>query len=79
MQCIYLMFNGICGASPPNVGMVYRPDAETLKAYCQNDVDMKACPRVHMYEDYLEASCTKPKSEKTKNESKSKGKGFVIG
>jgi len=55
------MFNGICGASPPKVGSSYRPDEETLKAYCKNDPDMKACPRLHQYEDYLEASRTKPK------------------
>lgn len=63
MQCIYLIFNGICGASPPNVGYSFRPDEETLKAYCKKDPDMKACPRVHQYEDYLEASNTKPKSK----------------
>lgn len=58
------MFNGICGASPPNVGASFRPDEATVKAYCKNEIDMKACPRVHQYEDYLEASCTKPKKAK---------------
>ena len=42
-------------AHPPHVKTEYKPDEETLNAYCKNDEDMNACPRRHMYEDYLEA------------------------
>jgi len=68
LQCIYLGLNGICQASPPNVGQVYRPDAQTRKDYCENDLDMKACPRLHQYLDFLEASKTekKPKGKSLK-------------
>ena len=60
------MFNGLCGASPKGMSISYRPDEETVKAYCKNELEMKACPRLHQYEDYLEASCAKPSSEKAK-------------
>jgi len=65
LQCIYLLFNGLCGASP--VDKSYRPDEATVKAYCKNEIDMKACPRVHQYEAYLEASCEQ-RSKRDKKE-----------
>jgi len=42
-------------AHPPTVTTKYRPDEETLKKYCKNIDDMKACPRILIYENYLKA------------------------
>jgi len=57
--------NGVCHASPPKVAY-YKPDAEMQQRFCKNELDMKSCPRLHEYEDYLEALGKKTGLKRTK-------------
>lgn len=66
MKCIYLLFNGLCGAHPQNIVSDFRPDPQTRKDFCENDSKMRTCPRLQQYLDYLKASQTKKTTKKRK-------------
>lgn len=51
---------GVCMATPPNV-TIYRPDEDMQERFCKNELEMKSCPRLHEYEDYLKALSQKTK------------------
>jgi hypothetical protein len=60
LKCNYLDKDGFCKAIPSSdanelENLKYKPNEDELKTYCTNTMDMQACPRLHIYHDYLEA------------------------
>ena len=55
MRCIYLNANDVCKAHPYGDTFDYKPEAETLKAYCKHELDMRGCPRLTTYQAHLSA------------------------
>ena len=55
MRCIYLDENDVCKAQPHNVGIEYKPEAETLNNLCKHAYDMKGCPRLLTYQEHLKS------------------------
>ena len=54
MDCLYLD-GEVCRAKPSNASNYFKPDAQALKAYCNNEAQMKLCPRATVYHEYLKS------------------------
>jgi hypothetical protein len=50
MDCPYLLFNGTC-----DTGGVYRPSEEEKQKYCNNEIEMRYCPRSRIFLENLRA------------------------
>ena len=57
----------ICNATtlPIDRLSAYYPDADMQAKFCKNELEMKSCPRLQIFEDYLKA-LQKPKTKRKK-------------
>lgn len=55
MRCIYLNATDVCMAHPWGEEFDWKPEAETLTAYCKHAHDMRSCPRLVTYQNHLTA------------------------
>lgn len=53
MRCIYLIEGDVCKAHPLGDAYDYKPEAETISAYCKHPHDMRSCPRLVTYQNHL--------------------------